>query len=75
MERKKCAISKKAMLKNLAYCLEREEKALELYQELMPLLKDRADIVKIQSIIKDEIRHIDMVKDLLQVFNVYFEDK
>lgn len=71
----KCSISKAGMIKNLSLCLNSEEKALDLYQELLPLLEDKTDIIKIKYIIKDEVRHVGIVKELIRLVNLYYEEK
>ncbi len=73
MKQKKCNLSKTAMLKDIDACLDSEIRALTLYQILLPLLKNKNDEAKISAVIKDEERHIEIVKNLREVVEIYYK--
>ncbi len=70
----KC-LSKNAMLKNLETCLSYELKALDLYEELLPILDNDIDRIKIKMVARDEKEHIEIVKDLLRIIDIYYQEK
>lgn len=74
MPEQKCSLSKEAMIKNLETCLASEEKALSLYEELLLVLEDELDKKRIEMIANDERRHVDIVKNTIDVIRVYYND-
>ena len=61
----KCSMSQEGILLNLSKGLDSEVRARDLCQELSQVLDDEHDKSVVESIMKDEERHIKITEDLI----------
>ena len=68
-----CELTKNDIILNLKEALNAEYKALEGYEDVLRLIKDKTDENMIEMIISDERKHIKMVEALIDLVNEYAE--
>jgi rubrerythrin len=73
MAKSKCELTKNDIILNLKEALNAEYKALEGYEDVLRLIKDKADVNKVEMIIADERKHVNMVEALIALINEYAE--
>jgi len=64
-----CSMSKNDIIINLKHGLDSEYRALEGYRDLIRLIDDKTDQNKLEMVIADEEKHIEMVEHLINMVN------
>ena len=69
MAKSPCPMTKNDIILNLKEALNAEYKALEGYEDVLRLIKDKTDQNIIEMIIDDEEKHIKIVEEMIQLVN------
>ena len=71
---KKISFSKQNLLFNLSQGLKNEQIAYESYHQFISQISDQKIKKNIESIMNDELRHIQIVEDLINIINKHYID-